>query len=91
MKRLITPVALALGIGLFAGTGAAVAAPPTPNDPSTIQFECPGFAVNAQATGSSKPASSSITLTIRSPTCFGPKQVPLPLSPIRPSHPRRNR
>lgn len=54
MKRLVTPLALALGIGLFAGTGAAVAEPPTPNDPSTVQFECPGFTVNAQATGTSK-------------------------------------
>jgi hypothetical protein len=39
MKRLITPLTLA--IGLFAGTGAAVAAPPTPNDPSPTTLDCP--------------------------------------------------
>lgn len=36
------------------GTGTASAAPPTPNDPSTFQLDCPGFQVDAQATDSSK-------------------------------------
>lgn len=54
MKRLITRLALAVGIGLFAGTGSAVAAPPTPNDTSTTTLDCPGFQVEAQATGWSK-------------------------------------
>lgn len=52
MKRALLPIALLFG--LFAGTGSAVAAPPTPNDPSTVQFQCPDFVVNATATGSSK-------------------------------------
>jgi hypothetical protein len=52
MRHLIAP--LALVIGLFAGTGSAAAAPPTPNDPSTIQYDCPGFKVDAQGTGMSK-------------------------------------
>jgi hypothetical protein len=54
MKRLLITVALALGIGLFAGTGSALAAPPVPNDPSPFQVDCPGFQVTAQLTGSTK-------------------------------------
>lgn len=61
MKRLVTPVALA--IGLFAGPGAAVAAPPTRIEPSFQQFDCPGFKIDAQITGKMKaidaPLSSS--------------------------------
>jgi hypothetical protein len=55
MRRLIAPLApLALVIGLFAGTGSAAAAPPTPNDTTPFQFVCPGFTVDAQVTGKSK-------------------------------------
>jgi hypothetical protein len=56
MKRLIAPLALALtlGMGLFAGTGAAVAAPPTPEGTSTDTLDCPGFQVEAQSSGSYK-------------------------------------
>ncbi|WP_026538717.1 hypothetical protein [Arthrobacter sp. 9MFCol3.1] len=57
MRRALLPIVLLLA--LFAGTGAAVAdpptaGPPTPNDPSTVQYQCPGFMVNATATGKSK-------------------------------------
>ncbi|MCI9870446.1 hypothetical protein [Arthrobacter humicola] len=54
MKRLIKPLALALGIGLFAGTGVAVAAPPIPNDTTPFQLDCPGFQIDVQVSGSSK-------------------------------------
>lgn len=52
MKRVLIPIALLFG--LFAGSGSAVAEPPTPNDPSTVQFQCPDFMVNTTATGASK-------------------------------------
>lgn len=52
MKRALLPITLLLA--LFAGSGSAAAAPPTPNDTSTEQFQCPDFVVDATATGSSK-------------------------------------
>jgi hypothetical protein len=51
-KRLLTPVALA--IGLLAGTGSAVAAPQGPQETVSQQFDCPGFTVDAQSTGKFK-------------------------------------
>ena len=54
MKRALIPIALAVGVGLFAGTGAAVAAPPIPNDTSPFQLDCPGFQIDVKVIGSSK-------------------------------------
>ncbi|SKB33826.1 hypothetical protein SAMN05660473_00179 [Arthrobacter sp. 49Tsu3.1M3] len=54
MKRALIPIALAVGVGLFAGTGAAVAAPPTPLDPTAETLDCPGFTVEAVTTGKTK-------------------------------------
>jgi hypothetical protein len=51
MKRALIPVVVLLG--LFAGSGAAVAAPPTPVQ-TTETFDCPGFQVEAQTTGKAK-------------------------------------
>jgi hypothetical protein len=52
MKRILLPVALAAG--LLTGIGPAIAEPPTPNDPTPYQYDCPGFVVDAQQTGKSK-------------------------------------
>ncbi|MCX6498268.1 MAG: hypothetical protein NTU93_05630 [Arthrobacter sp.] len=60
MKRALAPIALAVGIGLFAGTGAAVAAPPTPNDRTTETLDCPGFQVDAVYTGKAKVIDQSV-------------------------------
>jgi hypothetical protein len=54
MKRLIAPLTLAVAIGLFAGTGAAVAAPPISEGTSTDILDCPGFKVEATFSGSYK-------------------------------------
>jgi hypothetical protein len=71
MKRLITPVAIAIGIVLFAGTGPAIASPPTPIEPSSHQFDCPGFIVDAVITGKMK--------EIDAPLSSFPKSQPLKL------------
>jgi hypothetical protein len=52
MKRALIPVALVLG--LFAGTGSAVAASPTPVDPTVETLDCNGFQVEAVTTGKAK-------------------------------------
>lgn len=52
MKRVLLPIALVLG--LLAGMGSAVAAPPIPVDPTTETLDCPGFQVEAVTTGKAK-------------------------------------
>jgi hypothetical protein len=54
MKRALLPIALTVGVGLFAGTGAAVAAPPTPIEPTTVKYDCPGGTIDAVVTGKMK-------------------------------------
>jgi hypothetical protein len=52
MKNWLAPAALT--IGLVAVAGPAVAAAPTPNDPTPFPLHCPGFDVIAQVSGKSK-------------------------------------
>ena len=52
MKRVLIPIALLFG--LFAGSGSAVAAPPTPVEQTTDTLDCPGFQVEAVTTGKIK-------------------------------------
>lgn len=52
MKRALISVAILLG--LFAGSGSAVAAPVAPVYPTTETLDCPGFQVNAVYTGKTK-------------------------------------
>lgn len=52
MKRWLAPIALAAA--LAAGSGTAVAAPPTPVDPGSFTLDCPTFSVTAQVTGKGK-------------------------------------
>lgn len=52
MKRALIPIPLLFG--LFAGSGAAVAAPPIPEVRSTETLDCPGFQVEGQFSGSYK-------------------------------------
>lgn len=52
MKRALLPVTLLLAV--FAGSGSAVAAPPTPIENTTETLDCPGFQVEAVYTGKMK-------------------------------------
>lgn len=52
MKRALLPIALVLG--LFAGTGSAVAEPLTPVGPTTEMLDCPGFQVETLTVGKIK-------------------------------------
>jgi hypothetical protein len=52
MKRWLAPLTLAAA--LAAGSGTAVAAPPTPVDPRPFPLDCATFSVTAQLTGKGK-------------------------------------
>jgi hypothetical protein len=69
MKRAIIPIALLLG--LFAGPGSAVAAPPAPIEQTTSTLDCPGFQVDADVTGKMK--------VIDAPLAAFPQSRPLKL------------
>lgn len=59
MKRALIPVTILLG--LFAGSGSAAAAPPTPIEQTTDTLDCPGFKVNAVYTGKIKVVDAPVT------------------------------